>query len=331
MPKDHPLRAIQMIIDRSLAELDGHSNQIYSDLGRPSIPPEHLLRAFLLQVFYSVCSERQLIEQLEYNLLFRWFVGLGMDDSIWVPTVFTKNRDRLLDNGTVQRFFQTILVQARHQGFLSEEHFSVDGTLLEAWASQKSFQPNDPEDRQGGGSDFRGQKRSNDTHASVTDPDCRLYKKAPGDASRLAYLGYVLMDNRQGLIVGDQVTTADGTAEVDAALQLMDDLGGSQRITLGADKGYDRHGFFRDRRDRNVTPHVARKCKGSGVDGRTTRHVGYSISTRVRKRIESIFGWMKTVGGMRKTRFRRLERVGMHFTLVSTAYNLVRMARLGVA
>nr|WP_283103198.1 IS5 family transposase [Acidithiobacillus sp. S30A2] len=183
----------------------------------------------------------------------------------------------------------------------------------------------------GDGSDFRGQKRSNDTHASITDPDCRLYKKAPGDASRLAYLGHVLMDNRHGLIAGEQVTTADGTAEVDAALQLMDELGGSQRITLGADKGYDRHGFVQDLRNRNVTPHVARKCKGSAVDGRTTRHVGYSISIRVRKRIESIFGWMKTVGGMRKTRFRGLERVGLHFTLVSTAYNLVRMARLGVA
>ncbi|UTV80066.1 IS5 family transposase (plasmid) [Acidithiobacillus sp. YTS05] len=331
VPADHPLRAIRVIVDRSLAELDGHFNQIYSDLGRPSIPPEHLLRALLLQVFYSVRSERQLMEQLDYNLLFRWFVGLGMDAPIWVPTVFTKNRDRLLDNGTVQRFFQTVVEQARNQGLLSEEHFSVDGTLLEAWASQKSFQPKDPEDRQGDGSDFRGQKRSNDTHASVTDPDCRLYKKASGEASRLAYLGHVLMDNRHGLIAGEQVTKADGTAEVDAAVQLLDELGGADRITLGADKGYDRHEFVRNLRDRNVTPHVARKCKGSAIDGRTTRHVGYTISIRVRKRIESIFGWMKTVGGMRKTRFRGLDRVGLHFTLVSTAYNLVRMARLGVA
>ncbi|WP_308387588.1 IS5 family transposase [Acidithiobacillus sp. AMEEHan] len=330
VPADHPLRAIRVIVDRALAEFDGHFNQIYSDLGRPSIPPEYLLRALLLQVFYSVRSERQLLEQLDYNLLFRWFVGLGMDAPVWVPTVFTKKRDRLLDNGTVQRFFLTVVEQARNQGLLSEEHFSVDGTLLEAWASQKSFQPKDPDDRQGDGSDFRGQKRSNDTHASVTDPDCRLYKKAPGDDSRRAFLAYVLTVNRQELIVSKQVTTADGTAEVDAAVQLLDDLGGTNRITLGADKGYDRHEFVQNLRDRNVTPHVARKCKGSAIDGRSTRHIGYT-SIRVRKRIESIFGWMKTVGGMRKTRFRGLDRVGLHFTLVSTAYNLVRMARLGVA
>ena len=331
VPADHPLRAIREIVDQSLAELDGHFHRIYSDLGRPSIPPEHLLRALLLQVFFSICSERQLMEQLDYNLLFRWFVGLGMDAPVWVPTVFTKNRDRLLDHGTVQRFFQSVLDQARTRGLLSEEHFSVDGTLLEAWASQKSFQPKDPEDRDGDGSDFRGQERSNDTHASVTDPDARLYKKSPGEASRLAYLGHVLMDNRHGLIAGEQVTTADGTAEVDAATQLMDDLGGTRRITLGADKGYDRSRFVQDLRDRNVTPHVARKRKGSAIDGRTTHHAGYAMSIHVRRRIESIFGWMKTIGGMRKTRFRGLERVGLHFSLVATAYNLVRIARLGVA
>jgi transposase len=331
VPADHPLRAIREIVDQSLAELDGHFHRIYSDLGRPSIPPEHLLRALLLQVFFSIRSERQLMEQLDYNLLFRWFVGLGMDAPVWVPTVFTKNRDRLLDHGTVQRFFQSVLDQARTRGLLSEEHFSVDGTLLEAWASQKSFQPKDPEDRDGDGSDFRGQERSNDTHASVTDPDARLYKKSPGEASRLAYLGHVLMDNRHGLIAGEQVTTADGTAEVDAATQLMDDLGGTRRITLGADKGYDRSRFVQDLRDRNVTPHVARKRKGSAIDGRTTHHAGYAMSIHVRRRIESIFGWMKTIGGMRKTRFRGLERVGLHFSLVATAYNLVRIARLGVA
>jgi len=330
VPKDHPLRAIRVIVDRSLAELDGHFNQIYSDLGRPSIPPEHLLRALLLQVFYSIRSERQLMEQLDYNLLFRWFVGLGMDAPVWVPTVFTKNRARLLDHGTVQRFFQTVVEQAREQGLLSEEHFSVDGTLLEAWASQKSFQPKDPEDREGDGSDFRGQQRSNETHASVTDPDARLYKKAPGEASRLAYLGHVLMDNRHGLIAGKEGSTADGTAEVDTALHLIDSLGGSQRITLGADKGYDRHRFVQDLRDRNVTPHVARKRKGSAIDGRTNRPTGYAMSIHVRKRIESIFGWMKTVEEMRKTRFRGLERVSLHFSLVATSYNLVRMARLGV-
>ncbi|WP_437559403.1 IS5 family transposase [Acidithiobacillus sulfuriphilus] len=330
VPQDHPLRAIRVIVDRSLEELDGHFSAIYSALGRPSIPPEFLLRALLLQVFYSIRSERQLMEQLDYNLLFRWFVGLGMDEEIWVPTVFTKNRDRLLDHGTVREFFRSALEQARSQNLLSEEHFSVDGTLLEAWASQKSFQPKDPEDRQGDGSDFRGQERSNETHASVTDSDARLYKKAPGEASRLAYLGHVLMDNRHGLIAGEQVTTADGTAEVDVATQLVDDLGGTQRITLGADKGYDRQGFVQDLRDRNVTPHVARKRKGSAIDARTTRHRGYAMSIHVRRRIESIFGWMKTVGGMRKTRFRGLERVGLHFSMVAIAYNLVRMARLGV-
>ncbi len=227
---------------------------------------------------------------------------------VWAPTVFTKNRDRLLDNGMVKHFFRSVLDQAREQGLLSEEHFSVDGTLLEAWASQQSFQPKDPEDREGDGSDFRGQQRSNETHASVTDPDARLYKKAPGEASRLAYLGHVLMDNRHGLIAGEEVTTADGTAEVDAALHLVDSLGGSQRITLGADKGYDRHRFVQDLSDRHVTPHVARKRKGSAIDGRTTRHTGYAMSIHVRKRIESIFGWIKTVGEMRKTRFRGLKR-----------------------
>ena len=310
VPQKHPLRAIRVIVDRSLAELDSHFSTIYSAFGRPSIPPVFLLRALLLQVFYSIRSERHLIEQLDYNLLFRWFVGLGMDDEVWVPTVFTKNRDRLLDHGTIQEFFRSVLEQARRQNLLSEEHFSVDGTLLEAWASQKFFKPKDPEDRQGDGSYFRGKTRSNETHASVTDPDARLYKKAPGEASRLAYLGHVLMDNPHGLIAGQQVTTADGTAEVDAATQLVDDLGGHQRITLGADKGYDRHGFVQDLRDWNVTPHVARKRKGSTIDGRTTRHAGYAMSIPVRRRIESIFGWMKTVGGMRKTRFRGLDRGG---------------------
>lgn len=328
VPQDHPLRAIRVIVDRSLAELDGHFRTIYSALAPPSIPPEFLLRALLLQVFYSI-PERQRIEPLNDNLLFRWFVGPGMDDAVWVPTVFTKNRDRLLDHGTVQAFFRSVLEQARRQELLSEEYFSVDGALLEAWASQKSFPPKDPEDRQGDGSDFRGQTRSNDTHASVTDPDARLYQKAPGEASRLAYFGHVLMDHRQGWIAGEPVTTADGTAEVDAATQLVDGLGGTRRITLGADKGYDRHGFVQDLRDRNVTPHVARKRKGSAIDGRTTRHTGYAMSIHVRPRIESIFGWMKTIGGMRKTGLRGWDRVGLHLSLAAAAYNLVRMSRLG--
>ena len=272
--QDHSLCAIRGIVDRSLEELDGHFSAIYSALGRPSFSPEFPLRALLLQDFYSIRSERQLMEQVGYNLLFRWFVGIGMDEEIWVPTVFTKNRDRLLDHGTVREFFRSVLEQARSQDLLSEEHFSVDGSLLEAWASQKSFQSKDPEDRQGDGSDFRGQERSNETHASMTDPDVRLYKKAPGDASRLAYLGHVLMDNRHGLIAGEQVTTADGTAEVDAATQLVNEFGGTRHITLGADKGYDRQGFVQDLRDRNVTLHVARMWKGSAINVRTTRHRG---------------------------------------------------------
>ncbi|WP_312283651.1 IS5 family transposase [Candidatus Igneacidithiobacillus taiwanensis] len=328
VPQDHPLRAIRVIVDRSLEALNSHFDSIYSDLGRPSIPPEYLLRALLLQVFYSIRSERQLMEQLNYNLLFRWFVGLDMDAAVWVPTVFSKNRDRLLDHGTIHQFFHSVVEQARAGDLLSEEHFSVDGTLLEAWASQKSFQPKDPEDRQGDGMDFRGQKRSNDTHESVTDPDARLYKKSEGEASRLAYLGHVLMDNRHGLVAETMVTTADGTAEVDAAVLMLDELGGAKRITLGADKGYDRHGFVQDLRDRNVTPHVARKKAGSAIDSRTTRHAGYCMSIHVRRRIESIFGWMKTVGGMRKTRFRGLERVDLHFTLAATAYNVLRISRL---
>lgn len=268
------------------------------------------------------------MEQLNYNLLFRWFVDLDMDAPIWVPTVFTKNRDRLLDNGTIRRFFRSVVDQARVKDLLSDERLSVDGTLLEAWASQKSFQPKDPADRDGDGMDFRGQERSNDTHVSTTDPDARLYKKSAGDASRLAYLGHVLMDDRHGLIAEERVTTADGTAEVDAAIQMIDDWGGTRRITVGADKGYDRAGFVDGLRERNVFPHVTRKRKGSAIDGRTTRCVGYDMSIHVRRRIESIFGWMKTVGGMRKTRFRGLERVGLHFSIAATAYNILRIARL---
>ena len=308
VPQDHPLRAIRVIVDRSLAELDSHFQGIYPAFGRPSIPPERLLRALLLQVFYSIRSEYQLMEQMDYNLLFRWFVGLDMDAAVWVPTVFTRTRD-----------------------WLSDGHFSVDGTLLEAWASQKSFQPRDPEDRDGDGSDFQGQERSNDTHASMTDPDARLYKKSAGEASRLACPGHVLMDNRHGLIAGEIVTTADGSAKVDAAVLMVDGLGGTQRITLGADKGYDRREFVQDLRDRKVTPHVARKRKGSAIDGRTTRHAGYAMSIHARRRVETISGWLKTIGGLRKTRFQGLERVGLHFSLAATAYNILRISRLGVA
>ncbi len=316
-------------MDRSRAEMDRHFSAVHSSFGRPSIPPEFLLRALLLQIFYNVRPERQPIEQLNYNLLFRWFVGLGMDDAVWVPTVFTKNRGRLLDHGTVQGFFRSVLEQARSQDLLSEEHFSVDGTLLEAWASQKSFQPKDPEYREDSG--LPGQKRSNATYGSVTDPDARLYKKASREASRLSYLVHVLMDNRHWLIAGQQVTIADGTAEVDAAVQLINDLGGTQRITLGVDKSFDRHDFVQDLWDQNVTTHVARKCKGTAIGGSTICHAGCDLSIHVRRLIESTFGLMKTVGGMRKARFRGLERVGRHFSLAATAYNLVRVSRLGAA
>lgn len=312
VPGNHSLRAIRVIADCSPDELDEHLNLICSDHGHPSMRPEHLLRSLLLQVFYSVCSKRQPMAQLNYNMLFGWSVGLGLDGPSWMPTVFTKNPDRLLDNGTAQRFFRMGVEQAKHQELLSEEHFSVDGTSLEAWTSQKSFQPIQPENWQGDGTVFRWQKHRDDTHhASGTDPDCRPYKKATGDAARLIHLGHVRIDNRHGLIAGEQVTTA----MVDPAVQLIDDLYGTEPITLGIDKGFDQQEFVRDLRDRNVTPHVACKCEGSDIDGRTTRHVGYRISIRVRKRIDSILDWVKTVGGIRKTRFRGLSRVRLHFTL----------------
>jgi transposase/IS5 family transposase len=331
VPQDQPLRAIRVIVSQSLAELHGLFSMIYSAFGHPSIPPEFLLRALLLQLFYSIRSERKRIERLNYNLIFRWFVGIGMDEEVWVPTVFIKNRDRLLDHGTVQEFIRSVLEQARCQNLLSQEHFSGDGTLMEAWASQKSFQPKDREDHQGDGSHFRGQTRSNEIYASGMDPDVQLYKKAPEESSRLTYLGHVLMDNPHGMIVAEQVTTAHGIAEVAAATQLVDELGGTQRITLCANKGYDRHGFVQDRRDRNVNPHVARKRKGSTIDRRTTRHAGYAMSFHDRRQVKSIFGWMKTVGGMLKIGFRRLDRVGWHFSLPAVACNLVYMSRLGVA
>lgn len=333
VPADHPLRPIRAFVDPILKELSPCFEGLYSKRGRPSIPPEHLLRALLIQVLYSVRSERMLCEQLEYNLLFRWFVGLGMDDRVWVPTVFTKNRERLLEGEIADAFFTAVVAEARRRGWLGDDHFTVDGTLLEAYASQKSFRPKG-EGPGGGGKNpdvnFRGEKRSNETHASTTDPDARLARKK-GKESKLAYLGNTLMDNRHGLIVDNAVVPATGTGEREAALEMIDRLPPSgRRRTLGADKGYDTRDFVADLRERNVTPHVAQNTSNrrSAIDGRTTRHAGYEVSQRKRKLIEQGYGWQKTVGLMGKLRHRGLERVGWMYTFTCAAFNLVRMRTL---
>jgi len=342
VPADHPLRAIRAICDEALEVLSGEFEALYSSTGRPSIPPEKLLRALLLQAFYSVRSERQLMEQLDYNLLFRWFVGLAMDAAIWDATVFSKNRDRLLAGEIAAKFMATVLNQKRIKALLSDEHFSVDGTLIDAWASMKSFKPKDggegPPSSGGrnGERDFKGETRSNDTHVSATDPDARLYKKGEGQSSRLCFMGHLLMENRHGLIVGDALTHASGTAEREAALRMLDRLEGGRRRTLGGDKGYDVAGFVDDLRVRKVTPHLAvndhrtktGKRRRSAIDGRTTRHPGYAISQRIRKRIEEAFGWIKTAAGFAKAKHRGLGRVGWMFTLKACAYNLVRLPKL---
>jgi transposase len=338
VPKDHPLRPIREMVDTALKELWPRFEAIYSRVGRPSIPPEKLLRALLLQVFYTIRSERLLMEQLDYNLLFRWFVGLEMDEEVWDVTVFTKNRQRLLDGEIAAAFFNKVLSQARAKNLLSDEHFSVDGTLIEAWASQKSFRPRDGDGAASGGTDsggnaeadFHGHKRKNDTHESTSDPEARLYKKSKGAEAKLVFLGHVLMENRSGLVVNARLTEASGFAERDAALEMVSELPESGRITLGADRGFDEAGFVDALRASGVTPHVSQK-KITAIDGRTTRHRGYELSLRARKRIEEIFGWMKTIGVMRKTRHRGKRRVGWMFTLTAAAYNLVRMRNLGVA
>lgn len=309
---------------------------MYSDIGRPSIAPEKLLRALMLQILYTIRSERMLMEQLNYNLLFRWFVGLNMDDAVWDPTVFTKNRDRMLKSDIAGLFFQAVVEEARVMGLLSDEHFSVDGTLIEAWASQKSFQRKDNADSGDGGAggnisiDFHGEHRTNETHESKTDPDARLYRKGKGKEAKLYYAGHVLMENRNGLAVKGKLTRATGTAEREAAVDMLAEVAGDKRITVGADKAYDTQGFVEQTRDMNVTPHVTQNTKGrrSAIDGRTTRHEGYPTSLRCRARIEEIFGWLKTVGGQRKTRFRGEPLVGWMFELSLAAYNLVRMRTL---
>ena len=337
VPADHPLRPIREMVDRALKGLSRRFNEIYSATGRPSIPPEKLLRALLLQVLYTVRSERLLMEQLEYNLLFRWFVGLNMDEPVWVPTVFSKNRDRLLEGDVAERFFDGVLGQAREAELLSDEHFSVDGTLIEAWASQKSFQRKDrgeepsADDPGNPTVNFHGEKRSNDTHESTTDADARLARKSGGHEAKLAYCGNVLIENRNGLVVDTELLQCNGTAERDAALLMAERLDGANRVTLGADKGYDTKEFVKEMRGMTVTPQVAQNDNrpgGSAIDERTTRHSGYQVSQQKRKRIEEVFGWLKTVASLRKTRHRGVQKVGWIFTFAAAAYNLVRMRNL---
>jgi transposase len=335
VPQDHPLRAIRRITDRALERLSPRFGALYVHFGRPSIAPEKLLRALLLQALYTIRSERQLIEQLDYNLLFRWFVGLGMDDAVWSPTTFTKNRDRLLDGDIAAAFFEAVLIHADTARLLSDEHFTVDGTLLEAWASQKSFRPRDEDPPADGGGNptvnFHGERRRNATHQSSTDPDARLYKKAVGREARLGYLGHVLMEHRSGLLVNAMVTPADGYGERDAALVMVAAVPGRHRITVAGDKAFDTRAEVAELRRMGATPHVAPNAErpgGSAIDGRTTRHPGYAVSQRKRKLVEQAFGWMKTVGGMRRLRHRGGRLVTWLFTFTAAAYNIVRMRRL---
>jgi transposase len=332
---DHPLRAIREMVDQALARLSPRFEGLYSTTGRPSIPPEKLLRALLLQVLYTVRSERMLMEQLDYNLLFRWFVGLDLDDPVWDPTVFSKNRERLLAGDVAQAFFEEVLVEARQRRLLSDEHFSVDGTLIEAWAGHKSFRPKGPtdgpppEDPGNPSVDFRGEKRSNATHRSTTDPDARLFRKGQGREAKLCYMGHLLMDNRHGLGVGARLNLATGTAECDAGLAMAEKIPGRGPVTVGGDKGYDQRGFVAALRGLGVTPHMAQHtARRSAIDGRTTRHRSYAASQRARKRVEEIFGWLKTVGLMRKARHKGVDRVGWMFTFTVAAYNLVRIRNL---
>jgi len=334
VPADHPLRAIRRMTDRALERLSPRFGTLYINFGRPSIPPEKLLRALLLQALYTIRSERQLMEQIDYNLLFRWFVGLGMDDAVWAPTTFTKNRDRLLAGDIAAAFFDAVLIHADSARLMSDEHFTVDGTLLEAWASHKSFRPRGDEPPPDGGGNptvnFHGQRRRNATHRSTTDPDARLYKKAQGREAHLGYLGHVLMEHRSGLIVRATVTPADGHGERDAALVMLESIPGQHRITVAADKGYDTRDFVAEVRAMQVTPHIAQHTtrRRSAIDARTTRHPGYAISQQKRKLVEQGFGWMKTIGGLRKLRHRGGALVTWVFTFTAAAYNIVRLRRL---
>ena len=365
VPAKHPLRKIRQLVNDVLVSLDAEFAKLYSAFGRESIPPERLMRAHLLQALFTIRSERQLMEQIDYNLLYRWFVGLGIDDPVWVPTVFTKNRDRLMDADVAAKFMAQLLAHKEVRKLLSDEHFSVDGTLIEAWASMKSFQPkpdgaapekpdsdppappaatettpkivnetatkteDQPMKERNAEVDFHGQKRSNATHASTTDPEARLYRKGKGKEAKLCFMGHAMMENRNGLIVETETTQADGFGERKAALAMINRrCPGERQITVGADKGYDTSDFVADLRAMNVTPHVAAKVKGSAIDSRTTRHAGYAVSQKKRKLIEEAFGWGKTVGTAAKTMLRGVARVGTQFTLNMAAYNLARLPKL---
>ena len=338
VPPDHPLRPIRDLVNATLLAMSPAFANLYSQYGRASIPPEKLLRALLLQAFFGVRSERQLMEQITYNMLFRWFIGLSMDASVWDVTVFTKNRDRLLDGDVARLFLNTVLTNPAVKKLLSNEHFSVDGTLIEAWASMKSFQPKDgggkpPGSGRNADRDFHGERRSNDTHASKTDADARLFRKSGGQSAKLCYIGHLLMENRNGLIVDTELTRASGRAERLAAEAMIETVAPSGRVTLAADKAYDTAEHVSALREIGVTPHVAQNNNGrrSAIDGRTTRHAGYAISQRIRKRIEEPFGWMKSAAGFRKARHRGRDRVGWMFTLTAAAYNLIRLPKLLMA
>ena len=333
---DHPLRPIRRMTDAALDRLSPRFARLYATTGRPSIPPEQLLRALLLQILYSIRSERLLVEELDYSVLYRWFVGLSMDDAIWDATAFTKNRDRLLHGDIADAFFAEILAAIRADGLLSDEHFTVDGTLLEAWASHKSFKPKDgpstpPDDPKNPTVNFHGHQRRNDTHQSTTDPDARLYKKAVGREAKLGYLAHLLTENRHGFIVDTAVTDAMGTAERDAALMLLGELPlTTRRVTVGADKNFDMPAWVAAVRQMNITPHVAQHTtkRRSAIDGRTTRHPGYALSQRCRKKVEQPFGWMKTVGLLRKLRHRGGRKVDWIVSFTAAVYNLVRWRTL---
>jgi transposase len=336
VPKDHLLRVIRTVVNAALGDLSAEFARLYSGLGRPSIPPERLLRALLLQAFYSIRSERQLMEQLDYNLLFRWFVGLGIDDLVWDVTVYTKNRDRLLAGEVAARFMAAVLGRPEVKALLSDEHFSVDGTLVEAWASLKSFRPKDGSGEPPGAGrnathDFHGERRINATHASTTDQQAKLFRKGRGKEAKLSFMGHLLMENRSGLVVQAKLTEANGRAECTTALALVETLPGRHRITVGADKAYDAAAFIDCLRRLQATPHIARCItphRSSNLDRRTTRHNGYGLSQRARKRIEEAFGWMKTIAGQGRTKLRGADRVGWSFTLAAAAYNLVRLPKL---
>lgn len=335
IPASHPLRKLRVVVDGILRSMDGVFAPLYADMGRASIPPERLLRALLLQVLYSIRSERALMERLDFDLLFRWFVGLGMDEKVWDRTTFSANRERLLNEDVMRDFFGRVLALAQWKRLASNDHFSVDGSLIEAWASHKSFKPKDKDDGppSGGGgrnpeADFNGQTRSNETHESTTDPESRLYKKGQFTEAKLRYMTHALMENRHGLIVDVDTTQATGKAETEAALRMIQRQRLKRGASLGADKGYDQKAFVTSLRSQGIRPHIAAKKSGSALDARTTRHDSYATSLRRRKMVEEAFGWIKTVGGCRKTRFKGLSRVSAQCLLAFTAYNLTRLSTL---